>query len=90
MGDHDQQVTDYSDPAANAPDAAAYGKGKGKAVDAHDDVNMGEEDEDESSDEDEDEMVCFDPARLLCITVDRPFCDYLTDARWLVSVGSRW
>lgn len=55
MGDH--SVTDYSDPAANAPDAAAYGKGKGKAADAYDDVNMGEEEDDESSEEEEEEMV---------------------------------
>lgn len=55
MGDH--SVTDYSDPAANAPDAAAYGKGKGKAADAYDDVNMGEEEDEESSEEEEDEMV---------------------------------
>jgi hypothetical protein len=56
MGDH--SVTGYSDPAANAPDAAAYEKGKGKAADAYDDVNMGEEEDEESSEEEEDEMVC--------------------------------
>lgn len=55
MGDH--SVTDYSDPAANAPDAAAYGKGKGKAADAYADVNMGEEEDDESSEEEEEELV---------------------------------
>ncbi|KUL85799.1 hypothetical protein ZTR_07376 [Talaromyces verruculosus] len=58
MGDH--SVTDYSDPAANAPDAAAYGKGKGKAAEAYDDVNMGEEEDEESSEEEEDEMGAED------------------------------
>lgn len=54
MGDN--QATTFNDSAANAPDAAAFEKGKGKAVDAHD-VSM-DEDEDASSDEDE-ESVCL-------------------------------
>ncbi|KAF3402407.1 Histone H2A.Z-specific chaperone chz1 [Talaromyces pinophilus] len=58
MGDH--SVAGYSDPAANAPDAAAYEKGKGKAADAYDDVNMGEEEDEESSEEEEDEMGAED------------------------------
>ncbi|CRG83200.1 hypothetical protein PISL3812_00550 [Talaromyces islandicus] len=50
MGDN--QATTLNDPAANAPDAAAFEKGKGKAVD---DVSM---DEDEaSSDEEEEESA---------------------------------
>jgi hypothetical protein len=62
MGDNDHKITDYTDSAANAPDAAALDKGKGKAADhpAHD-VNMEEEDDD-SSDEDEDLVRCCSPA----------------------------
>jgi hypothetical protein len=56
MGDN--KATTFNDPAANAPDAAAFEKGKGKAADAHD-VSM-DEDEEASSDEDE-ESVCLYP-----------------------------
>lgn len=72
MGDH--SVTDYNDPAANAPDAAAYDKGKGKAAEPHGDVNMGEEEDDDSSeeeeeDEDEEEMV-WTLSRLSYFSID--------------------
>jgi hypothetical protein len=50
-------ATNFSDPAANAPDAAAYQKGKGKAE--HEDVNMGEEEDEDSSESEEDEMVAL-------------------------------
>lgn len=53
MGDN--QATSFNNPAANAPDAAAFEKGKGKAVDAHD-VSM---DEDEASSDEEEESVCL-------------------------------
>ncbi|KAH8704248.1 histone chaperone domain CHZ-domain-containing protein [Talaromyces proteolyticus] len=53
MGDN--QATDFNDPAANAPDAAAYAKGKGKAAQAHEDVSMGEDEENESSEDEEEE-----------------------------------
>ncbi|KAJ5156489.1 hypothetical protein N7492_009292 [Penicillium capsulatum] len=49
MGDH----ATFNDPAANAPDAAAYDKGKGKADPAQE-VSM---DEDESESEDELEVA---------------------------------
>jgi hypothetical protein len=54
MGD---QATSFNDPAANAPDAAAFEKGKGKAVD---DVSM-DEDEEASSDEEEEFVRYPDP-----------------------------
>jgi hypothetical protein len=62
MGDNDHKITDYTDSAANAPDAAALDKGKGKAADhPAQDMNM-EEDDDDSSDEDEDLVRCCYPA----------------------------
>ncbi|KAL4941015.1 histone chaperone domain CHZ-domain-containing protein [Aspergillus oleicola] len=48
MGDNNQATFPGNDPAANAPDAAAYDKGKGKAIEDPMDVSM---DEDEESDE---------------------------------------
>ena len=57
MGDNDR-TTLSNDPAANAPDAAAVEKGKGKAVDTSRDYEMGEGDDVESSDEESaEEMV---------------------------------
>ncbi|KAL1967267.1 hypothetical protein VTN77DRAFT_3313 [Rasamsonia byssochlamydoides] len=55
MGDNDQTTGLSADPAANAPDAAAAEKGKGKAVDytPAEEATM-EEDEYESSEEEED------------------------------------
>lgn len=64
MGDH--SVTDYNDPAANAPDAAAYDKGKGKAAKPHGDVNMGEEEDDDSSEEEDEEEMVWTLSRLPC------------------------
>ena len=55
MGDNNQATFQGNDPAANAPDAAAYEKGKGKAVEDPMDVSM---DEDEESDESDAEPVC--------------------------------
>jgi hypothetical protein len=56
MGDNGQTTGFNTDPAANAPDAAAVEKGKGKAVDYTPAEDHMEEDEDETS-EDED-LVC--------------------------------
>lgn len=56
MGENDQTTT-FNDPAANAPDAAAANKGKGKAVEeptAGQEMSM---DEDESSESENEEMV---------------------------------
>ena len=50
MGDH----ATSNDPAANAPDAATYGKGKGKATDPTNEMSMDEED---SESESEPELV---------------------------------
>lgn len=63
MGENEQVTAFNNDPAANAPDAAAADKGKGKAVEeptAAQDVSM---DEDEESEESEtEEMVShFEP-----------------------------
>lgn len=52
MGDNNQ-ATFSNDPAAHAPDAAAYGKGKGKAVEDPMDVSMDEDDESDESDAEE-------------------------------------
>ncbi|KAL4928253.1 histone H2A.Z-specific chaperone CHZ1 [Aspergillus undulatus] len=49
MGDN-QATFQGNDPAANAPDAAAYEKGKGKAVEDPMDVSMDEEEESDESD----------------------------------------
>lgn len=52
----DNQATfQGNDPAAHAPDAAAYDKGKGKAVEEMD-VSMDEEEEE--SEESDAEIVC--------------------------------
>ncbi|KAF7595154.1 Histone H2A.Z-specific chaperone [Aspergillus hancockii] len=54
MGDNNQATTFSNDPAANAPDAAALDKGKGKATQDPTamDVSMDEEESDESENED--------------------------------------
>ncbi|KAJ5584132.1 histone chaperone domain CHZ-domain-containing protein [Penicillium hispanicum] len=63
MGDH----ATSNDPAANAPDAAAFEKGKGKAQDPTNEMSMDEESESESenelpeNDEDEDENGGLEP-----------------------------
>ena len=44
MGDH----ATFNDPAANAPDAAAFEKGKGKAEDPTNELSMDEESDSES------------------------------------------
>ncbi|KAL4973212.1 histone chaperone domain CHZ-domain-containing protein [Aspergillus desertorum] len=57
MGDNNNQATlPGNDPAAHAPDAAAYDKGKGKAVEEMD-VSMDEEEEEESEESDAEAMV---------------------------------
>lgn len=56
MGDNDR-TTLSNDPAANAPDAAAVDKGKGKAVDTTRDYEMGGDDVESSEDESAEEMV---------------------------------
>ncbi|OJJ56327.1 hypothetical protein ASPSYDRAFT_33432 [Aspergillus sydowii CBS 593.65] len=53
MGDNNQATFQGNDPASNAPDAAAYDKGKGKAVEDPMDVSMDEEDESEESEAEE-------------------------------------
>jgi hypothetical protein len=55
MGDNNQATTGF-DPAANAPDAAAWDKGKGKATDPTQDMRM---DDDESDESEAEEMVSF-------------------------------
>lgn len=60
MGENDQFTT-FNDPAANAPDAAAADKGKGKAVEdptATQELSMDEDSDDESENE---EMVSLPP-----------------------------
>ncbi|KAL3477992.1 hypothetical protein BJX99DRAFT_256961 [Aspergillus californicus] len=52
MGDNNQ-ATFSNDPAAHAPDAAAYGKGKGKAVEDPMDMSMDEDEESDESDAEE-------------------------------------
>ncbi|KAL4801454.1 histone chaperone domain CHZ-domain-containing protein [Aspergillus unguis] len=54
MGDNNQATFPGNDPASHAPDAAAYDKGKGKAIDDQMDVSM---DEDEESEESENEEI---------------------------------
>ncbi|KAL5338788.1 histone chaperone domain CHZ-domain-containing protein [Aspergillus crustosus] len=49
----DQATFPSNDPAAHAPDAAAYDKGKGKAIDDPMDVSMDEVEESEDSDVEE-------------------------------------
>ncbi|KAL4815931.1 histone chaperone domain CHZ-domain-containing protein [Aspergillus spinulosporus] len=56
MSDNNQAISPGNDPAAHAPDAAAYDKGKGKAVEEMD-VSMDEEEEDESEESDAEIMV---------------------------------
>ncbi|KAL4868222.1 histone chaperone domain CHZ-domain-containing protein [Aspergillus spectabilis] len=51
MGDH--ATFQGNDPAAHAPEAAAYDKGKGKAIDDPMDVSMDEDEESEESDAEE-------------------------------------
>ncbi|TPR08372.1 adenylate kinase family protein [Aspergillus niger] len=53
MGDNNQATTGF-DPAANAPDAAAWDKGKGKATDPTQDMRM---DDDESDESEAEEMI---------------------------------
>ncbi|GAT20287.1 hypothetical protein RIB2604_00608800 [Aspergillus luchuensis] len=53
MGDNNQATTGF-DPAANAPDAAAWDKGKGKATDPTQDMRM---DDDESDESEAEEML---------------------------------
>ncbi|OJJ06386.1 hypothetical protein ASPVEDRAFT_321879 [Aspergillus versicolor CBS 583.65] len=53
MGDNNQATFQGNDPASNAPDAAAYDKGKGKAVDDSMDVSMDEDEESEGSEGEE-------------------------------------
>jgi ribosomal protein L12E/L44/L45/RPP1/RPP2 len=68
----DNQATfQGNDPAAHAPDAAAYDKGKGKAVEEMD-VSMDEEEEEESEESDV-EIVCapdplFQARPLMCFS----------------------
>ncbi|KAL4912459.1 hypothetical protein BDW62DRAFT_214999 [Aspergillus aurantiobrunneus] len=57
MGDNNQANFPGNDPATHAPDAAAYDKGKGKAVEDPMDVSM---DEDEESEESEAEEPVYD------------------------------
>ncbi|OJJ73017.1 hypothetical protein ASPBRDRAFT_54784 [Aspergillus brasiliensis CBS 101740] len=52
MGDNNQATTGF-DPAANAPDAAAWDKGKGKATEPTQDLRM---DDDESEESEAEEM----------------------------------
>ena len=56
MAENNQVTTFNSDPAANAPDAAAVDKGKGKAVDPSVTQEMSM-DEDESEESENEEMV---------------------------------
>ncbi|KAL4875562.1 histone chaperone domain CHZ-domain-containing protein [Aspergillus karnatakaensis] len=49
----DQATFPGNDPAAHAPDAAAYDKGKGKAIDDPMDVSMDEDEESEESEAEE-------------------------------------
>ncbi|RAH44235.1 histone H2A.Z-specific chaperone CHZ1 [Aspergillus brunneoviolaceus CBS 621.78] len=60
MGDSNQATTPGYDRAANAPDAAALDKGKGRATEPTHDENLEEEDSDESENEEmaEDGMIC--------------------------------
>ncbi|PYH77133.1 hypothetical protein BO82DRAFT_345597 [Aspergillus uvarum CBS 121591] len=51
MGDSNQATTPGFDRAANAPDAAALDKGKGRATEPTHDDNLEEEDSDESENE---------------------------------------
>ncbi|OJK03291.1 hypothetical protein ASPACDRAFT_40613 [Aspergillus aculeatus ATCC 16872] len=51
MGDSNQATTPGLDRAANAPDAAALDKGKGRATEPTHDENLEEEDSDESENE---------------------------------------
>ncbi|GKZ22734.1 histone H2A.Z-specific chaperone [Aspergillus brasiliensis] len=53
MGDNNQATTGF-DPAANAPDAAAWDKGKGKATEPTQDLRM---DDDESEESEAEEMI---------------------------------
>lgn len=62
MGDNNQATLQGNDPSTNAPDAAAYDKGKGKAVDDQMDVSM---DEEEESDESENEETVSAQVRFL-------------------------
>lgn len=53
MGDNNQATTGYN-PESNASDAAAWGKGKGKATDPAREMRMEDDESDESEGE---EMV---------------------------------
>ncbi|PYI04255.1 hypothetical protein BO78DRAFT_388704 [Aspergillus sclerotiicarbonarius CBS 121057] len=53
MGDNNQATTGYT-PGSNAPDAAAWGKGKGKATDPAREMRM---DDDESEESEGEEML---------------------------------
>lgn len=66
MGDH----ATFNDPAANAPDAAAFEKGKGKAQDPTTEMSMDEESESES----ENEPVSLQLLSLLRVSNGPPLC----------------
>lgn len=76
MGDNNQATFPGNDPAAHAPDAAAFDKGKGKAVEDPMDISM---DEDEESDEsDVEEPVCLPLSSI-----------YYTDTNIILELGRR-
>jgi hypothetical protein len=55
MSESNQATFQGNDPAAHAPDAAAYDKGKGKAVE---DMDVSMDEEEEESEESDAEIVC--------------------------------
>ncbi|KAA8647504.1 hypothetical protein EYZ11_012434 [Aspergillus tanneri] len=57
MGDNYPATTMSDDPAANAPDAATFGKGKGKATEDPTAMDVSMDEEEESDGSESEEMV---------------------------------
>ncbi|PWY65321.1 hypothetical protein BO70DRAFT_374985 [Aspergillus heteromorphus CBS 117.55] len=61
MGDNNRSTAAGFDPASNAPDAAAWDKGKGKATDPARDVSMDDDESEESEGEEMDDGDNLEP-----------------------------
>lgn len=77
MGENDQVTTFNIDPAANAPDAAAADKGKGKAVEDRSATQEMSMDEDEESEESENEDMVSPPFGCITIPRNANICNFL-------------